>query len=383
MDRPRILVIGLTDPARDPRVDRQLAVLSSFADVTLASYGRSHHETVEHVLLTRPARKPLDLVAEGSMLIARLFERRSRRVVEQSRIGEALSGRRFSVVLANDVQALPLAFAVHAGAPVIVDLHEYAPRESDESLRWRMLFGRYNEWLCREYLSRVRAATTVCEGIAQEYERNYQVLPDVLTNAPFAHQVSWHPTAPDRIRVLFHGGATRTRRIEAIVDIAPLLDDRFVLDLVLVPGDVRYIDELKARARNMANVRFVDPVPMHRIIDFSSQYDVSLLFMLPTNFNNLHTLPNKFFESLHARLAIAAGPSPEMARIVEAFNCGVVAPAFDGVKLAAMLNALDASQIERMRERAGDAANVHNAEHNGAKLRELVLGTMTRTRTTR
>lgn len=381
MSRPRILVIGLTDPTRDPRVDRQLVVLSSFADVTLASYGRCHHAGVEHVLLPRPARRLIDLAAEGSMLFTGRFQQRSRRVVARSGIVEALRGRRFSAILANDAQSLPLAFAVHAGAPVIVDLHEYAPRESDESLRWRVLFGRYNDWLCTQYLPRASAAITVCPGISQEYERNYRVLPVVLTNAPFSREVSWHPTASDRIRVLFHGGATRTRRIEAIVDIAPLLDERFTLDLVLVPGDVRYIDELKHRARNMAKVRFVDPVPMDRIIDFSSRYDVSLLFQLPTNFNNLHTLPNKFFESLHARLAIASGPSPEMERIIKEFDCGVVASRFDGAQLAAALNALNAQRIETMRRRAGDAATMHNAEHNGTKLRELVLRTLELVRT--
>jgi glycosyltransferase involved in cell wall biosynthesis len=370
---PSVLIIGLTDPRRDPRVDRQIRALSGFATVTIAAFAPSTHPYVDSIVLDKPTRSATFLARDAASLISRRFALRSKGIVSRSAIETAIAGREFSAILCNDVQALPLAFAVARTAPVVVDLHEFSPRESDESLRWRTLFGKYNDWLCREFLHRASAAITVCAGIAREYERVYGIRPCVLTNAPFSRPVKWHKTDPSRIRMVFHGGATRSRRIESIVDIAPLLDRRFSLDMILVPGDARYIQSLKRRAASMPNVRFLDPVPMGEIIDFTSQYDLALLMLPPTNFNNLHTLPNKFFESLHAQLALAIGPSPEMAAIVRSYDCGVVAPSFDCAELANLLNALSADQIEAMRLRAANAAGEHNGERNAEILRGIVL----------
>ena len=55
---------------------------------------------------------------------------------------------------------------------------------------------------------------------------------------------------------------------------------------------------------------------MHEIVDTIAEYDIGLFILSPINFNYYHALPNKLFEFIQARLAIAVSPSPEMARIV-------------------------------------------------------------------
>ena len=59
-----------------------------------------------------------------------------------------------------------------------------------------------------------------------------------------------------------------------------------------------------------------------------STYDVGLCTYAPHSFSARYALPNKFFDSLQARLCIAIGPLPEMKRLVERFDCGVVAEDF-------------------------------------------------------
>ena len=82
---------------------------------------------------------------------------------------------------------------------------------------------------------------------------------------------------------------------------------------------------------------------MHRIVDTIAQYDIGLFLLSPANFNYYHALPNKLFEFVQARLAVAIGPSPEMARIVNDHDLGIVAPDFEPTTMAAHLNALTPS----------------------------------------
>ena len=83
----------------------------------------------------------------------------------------------------------------------------------------------------------------------------------------------------------------------------------------------------------------------------------SLLFLLePTNFNYLHALPNKFFEFIQARLAVAIGPSPEMEQLATGHGFGIVAPSFEPQELAARISSLSAQDIERLKHRADRAS---------------------------
>jgi hypothetical protein len=57
-------------------------------------------------------------------------------------------------------------------------------------------------------------------------------------------------------------------------------------------------------------------------------------------FNLKYILPNKFFEFIQARLAVAIGPSVEMKRLVKEWDCGIVAANFEAKSMAAEINRL-------------------------------------------
>ena len=177
---------------------------------------------------------------------------------------------------------------------------------------------------------------TVCQGIADQYRRDTGVTPVVLTNAPEYHDIRAEPESrPEstdltrdaaKIRMIHHGAASPPREIERMILAMRHLDERFELDFLLVPGSMAYIARLEARWRSQiqgfASCRRCRCASWCR---FSSAYDIGVFLVPPTTFNLRHTLPNKFFEFIQARLAVAVGPSPEMARIVEQNGCGVVA----------------------------------------------------------
>jgi len=96
----------------------------------------------------------------------------------------------------------------------------------------------------------------------------------------------------------------------------------------------------------------------------ANSYDVGLYLLPPRNFNQRNALPNKFFEFIQARLAVAVGPSPEMAGLVRRHGCGVVAADFTPEALAAELNSLDANQIVGFKLASNAAAAGLSADRN-------------------
>ena len=66
------------------------------------------------------------------------------------------------------------------------------------------------------------------------------------------------------------------------------------------------------------------------------------------------------------------GPSPEMARIVHEFDCGVVATGFTLDALERTLRTLTPERIRDMKAGADRAAAAHSAERNRDVVLELV-----------
>jgi hypothetical protein len=273
------------------------------------------------------------------------------------------------VVLANDIAMLPVALRL--GPPVVIDAHEYSPEEFGERRWWRHLLAPYIRWQCSRYLPLAAGMTTVSEGIAEAYDREFGVRPVVVTNAPPYADLEPTPVQ-EPVRILHHGGAQHGRGLEEMVDLAALLDERFTLDFVLVEEDRGFRDELMARARHNPRVRFPAPVPMRNVVGMASAYDIGLFLLPPNNLSHVYALPNKLFEFIQGRLAVAIGPSPEMASLVHHYGCGVVAPTFEPESLAAELNALDADMIFALKRASQVAATELCAEKNAEVLLSLV-----------
>ena len=117
------------------------------------------------------------------------------------------------------------------------------------------------------------------------------------------------------------------------------------------------------------NVFLVPCVPTDEIVLFTNKYDIGLYILEPTNFNNANALPNKFFEFIQSRLAIAIGPSPEMAKIIEKTKNGIVAEDFTPKRMAEKLNLLTYENIDLMKEKSNLLAQSLNADENMKSLK--------------
>lgn len=370
----RILCISLSPIRRDARVLRQISILRELGDVVTVGYDDAPDGVVEHI------RIPDDRLSLPQTLggVIRLGLRRFGAVeLAAPGVSYALSklrGREFDLVVANDARVLALAFAVAGDAPVWADMHEWAPEERTHVLSWRLLVAPFMVYLCRTYLPHAAAVTTVGPEIAKLYQRDFGINPQVMRNAaPFADLSPTEPRA-GQIRLVHSGGAVHGRSLETMIDAMKLLDDRFSLDLYLVPAadGGRYLRSLRDRAAGDARVTFHDPVPPASLPATLNAYDVGVFWIPPVHTNARLTLPNKLFDYVQARLALAIGPTVEMERVLHEHRLGVVSGAFDAESCAQSLRSLTQERIMSFKQASDASARRLSFEHEAeAALRML------------
>lgn len=382
--RPTICIISFSPIARDARVLRQIHYLTPHYDLVVLGYGEAplrwrNGEGVRWFSVDPPRWR--DLQHFKALLVAgRVWQPSTcyelwywlQRLYRQA--FERLRHIRADLVFANDWSALPLGWRLAArwNAPMILDLHEYAPLEWEEQWTWRVFVAPMIVAFLRRYAVHAAATLTVAPDIAQRYHKEFGFLPTVVLNAPEYAPVEDHTVDPHTVRLIHHGGAIRARALELMIDTIRLCDRRYHLSFMLV-GDEGYIRYLRIYADRVApgRVTFLDPVAPDRIVSRIAPFEMGFYLLRPTNYNNSVALPNKVFDFIHAGLAVCVGPSPGMAAFVREWQCGVVAPSFEPAEVAATLNRLGVDEIRAMRRSARIAAAAINASTEMTKVVEL------------
>jgi hypothetical protein len=397
----KLLIISYSNLDTDPRVLRHVEALKDqyelhmaglrslgqgIAFIKLEREGKRIEQNIEfHLNFPLLIRKLFSVAIRLWILVRRQLEsildkiHRMNRVVywekkywsvEREQNFAKLSENQYDLILANDIETLPLALRLkQKHTQVVLDSHEYHPRELEEDFHWVKEEKPLVEYLCSTYLSKTDMMFTVCEGIAMEFQKQYGVLPIVLTNAS-----SFRPIVPgvvqnNKIRLIHHGNASPSRQIESMMEMTEQLDDRFSLDLMLVPQEKMYYESIVEKASKMKRVRVIAPVPTMQIIDWINQYDMGVYILPPVNFNSEYALPNKIFEFIQARLGLAIGPSPEMAALVRKYDLGVVSANFEPESLAEELLRLTTERVTYFKSQSHLHAMELSAEGNTALLR--------------
>jgi hypothetical protein len=121
-----------------------------------------------------------------------------------------------------------------------------------------------------------------------------------------------------------------------------------------------------------SNINFIEPVNINDIPKHTNQYDIGVFLLPPTNFNYTYALPNKFFEFIQARLAIAIGPSPEMAAVVKTYDLGAVSEDFTAESLAKKIKDLSVEKIMYYKKQCNKYASDLCVEKNWVLIKETV-----------
>lgn len=377
----KALVLVFSKLKHDARVIRQIGFLSDDFEVTVAAFGNAPAGRHQFFDL-----QPVDLSLFRKILIAiwsllGRYQKAWKTFHPYYRRLKDLSTSKWDLIVANDVETLPLAFSFKVNQPaakIILDAHEYSPRHFEDRWWWRLIFQPMNIWCCTEYIPRVDAMFTVGQGLADEYTFRFGRRPVVLTNAPAFQNVELSSVQDNSIRLVHHGIANPSRKLELMFDVMQLLDQRFTLDLFLLTSEYasdrtkEYIHALKEKFKTNPRITLHEPVETSLIVQTIKQFDIGIFLLPPSNFNYANALPNKFFDFIQARLAVAIGPSPEMARYVVQYKNGIISSDFSSLALASPLNQVTKEMLNEYKQNSDKAAADLCAEKNAVIFKQAI-----------
>lgn len=247
------------------------------------------------------------------------------------------------------------------GRGIHVDLHEDHLSTLSRNPLEKFAFEAYRAWELGSLTSAITklgsdaTVSTVSSVLSAKYESVFGRPVAVLRNTPASLNIDPSGVDPDAIQLVHHGVGTTHRGIEQSIIAMRGLPSVYQLNFHLVSGPT-YLIKVRLLAFLIGvhkRVKFHDPVPTPDIPKALNSYDLALVVIPPITENEREALPNKFFESIQARLAIITGPNPTMAHIVNDLNIGVVIKAWQSKDIVEGVLGLTVGQIERLK------ANVH------------------------
>lgn len=357
---------------RNPRSERQIEWLRKFYDVEYVA--RIPNPSLEVPFIEHCPEKGLWNKWRLLLLKLRLYDSY---IWDRSNVNliDRIKNKKYDLIIVHHLKLLPIAFAFAQNAKVIFDAHEYYTEMYNDSPLWNFFMKKYYNWISHTYINRCNMVIAVNESMQRLYERHYHTPATFITNASNYAELQPIPTDYNNIKIIHHGLASRSRKLELMIEMAKFLDERFTLTLILQKinySSRKYVDYLAKLAAGSKKIIFMDIIPQRDLIRFCNNYDIGLFFMPPSNINEEYSLANKFFQYIQSRLMLAVSPLPEMKRLVELYDLGVVSTDYNAKSMADALNMLTPVQIMHHKKMSHVAATSLSSEANKSKFLQLI-----------
>lgn len=260
-----------------------------------------------------------------------------------------------TAVYANDLDTLPAGalLATVRRVPLIYDSHELFVEMFNPP---HPFFKRLLTRLEVTFIRRAKLVVTVNPSIAGELSRRYGIKrPLVIFNCPpYQEAPQSEPRICENVRVIYHGGYAPDRGIEELLEASRNLEGAslFLRGMVSPP---LHITQAVSRATSPVDgspkAVLLPRVPMTELVASLRGFDIGIIPYRATCLNNYYSSPNKLFEYMMGGLAIAAADLPEIRRVVEEYENGVLFDPRDPTDIAEKINALasDRSRLDVMK----------------------------------
>lgn len=289
------------------------------------------------------------------------------------RIYELASRHEADIWLANDWTALPIAqrLAAEQHVPYAYDTHELAVDEYAQRLLWRLTQRPVIAEVERAGVAGAAVTSCVSQGISGRLRELYRLSEDplLIRNMPHYEQHPYRPSG-ETIEVLYHGVVNIGRGLEACIDSVPYWRPEFRLT-IRGPGPAAYLNALADRigaAGLGERIELAPPVPMIDLVKEAARFDIGLFALPGHSQQNIHVLPNKFFEYTMAGLALCVSDLPEMTALLKQYELGHLIREAAPEAIATAINRFDRATIDACKLRALQAAKALNWETEAGRL---------------
>lgn len=283
------------------------------------------------------------------------------------------------LLVSNDLDTLLANFTAHKlkRVPLVYDSHEYYT-ETPELINRPVVQGIW-ERIEKAIFPKLTDIITVNKSIADLYQKKYNKTLHVVRNVPRTPEIetalnraSFGLPLDKKIIVLQGAGINIQRGVEEAVEAMRYVPNALLL--IIGGGDV--IDSLKNQVKKSElkdKVRFIKRLPYNELIQYTRLSDLGITLDKDTNINYRFSLPNKLFDYIHAGIPILASRLPEIARIVEGYDIGLIAENHDPKHIAGLMNQMltNEAQNKIWKNNLIEAAKELNWENEEKTLTEL------------
>ncbi|WP_027726390.1 glycosyltransferase family 4 protein [Tuberibacillus calidus] len=236
------------------------------------------------------------------------------------------------IIHCNDILPLPIAVSLKRKSKrdvkIVYDAHEF--QTETQKLQGKQTRKTLIYLLEKNLIKKVDKVITVSDGIAEEYAKRYHIpKPALVLNCPYYDD----PRKENRFRekfdikedqkiLLYQGALTEGRGLKKLMEAFRRLN-RTDLALVFM-GYGALQKDIELAANETKNIYFHPAVAPNEILSYTVSADVGICLIENSCLNYYYCLPNKLFEYAMAGLPVVASNLPEIKRIVETYQCGVI-----------------------------------------------------------
>lgn len=234
--------------------------------------------------------------------------------------------KKYDYILANDLDTLPACFFASKlkNIELVYDSHELFS-ESVE-LQGRKFVQGFWRKLEDFFLPKIKKSYTVSQSIVEFYDKKYQNKMGLIRNIPLKNDalIIENVNFPTKNKtILYQGVLNPARGLKPMIKALHFIDD---LDLIII-GYGKVEEELKAFtvAQKMTKrVHFLGRVDRDKLFNYTKKATLGMVLEEPLGLSFKYSLPNKLFDYIHAEIPIIAGNMPEISRIINEYEVGVL-----------------------------------------------------------
>ena len=232
---------------------------------------------------------------------------------------------RFDMLCACDLDtALPARLASWMkGKKTTYDAHEYFSEVPELIGRptVRTIWDKIGKWTVPHFSARYTVGEELAVILADHYKADFNVVRNI---EPSVNHHSPVPGLEERERIIFYQGALNVGRgIEACIQAMVHLPNwQF---WIAGEGDItRPLKELTERLRLNDRVKFLGWVKPEQLPVLMRKARLAVNVLEQDSLSYYYSLPNKFFDAIHAGLPSINMNYPEYARIIARFPCAIL-----------------------------------------------------------
>ncbi len=288
-----------------------------------------------------------------------------------------LLGHKADVLLANDLDTLLPNYIVSKlkGIPLVYDSHEYFTEVPE-------LKGRFAKKIWEKIeahlFPKLKNVFTVNKSIADIYSQKYSVKINILKNLPnksdnfIPEELSSLELPTNKNYILLQGaGINIDRGAEEIVEAMEYVKEAALL--IIGSGDVLPKLKIMVKEKQLEKtVFFIEKQSPTRLKSYTYYAQIGLSMDKDTNLNYRYSLPNKIFDYIQGGVPILVSNLPEVRRVVEEFDIGLICPDHNPITIANYINQmLDDNFKNSHRTQLQKAAQQLNWENQETILRTV------------